>query len=372
MSTKPDVLAVGHDGLDLMNVGATLGQHWRKLLLVPILVTGLAAAATYLIKPIFTAQTTFLPPQQQQGGASGALASLGPLAALAGIGGSKTPADQYVSLMQSITVSDRLIDQFKLIEVYDEDYRVEARKKLAKRVMMLVGKKDGLIRVEVEDTDPARAAAMANQYIEELRRLTGSLAITEAQQRRVFFEAQLKQTRDALGQAQLALQSSGLNQGAIKSEPRAAAEGYARLRAEVTAAEVKLQGMRRSFVDGAPEIQQQLAVLGALRGQLSRLEQATDPAGGQDYVTKFRDYKYQETLYELFARQYELARVDESREGALIQVVDVATPPEKKSKPQRALIALAAGLAALLLLALWVLTRQAWRARVPNGAVSTI
>jgi uncharacterized protein involved in exopolysaccharide biosynthesis len=369
MSAMDDATASGQDGPGLLDMAAQLALHWRKLVLVPIVVTGLAAAATYLIKPEFKAQTTFLPPQQQQSGAAGALASLGPLAALAGIGGSKTPADQYVSLMQSTTVTDRLIDQFKLIEVYDVKFRADARRDLGKHVMMLVGKKDGLIRVEVEDTDPARAAAMANQYIEELRRLTGSLAITEAQQRRVFFEAQLKQTRDALGQAQLALQSSGLNQGAIKSEPRAAAEGYARLRAEVTAAEVKLQGMRRSFVDGAPEIQQQLAVLGALRGQLSRLEQATDPAGGQDYVTKFRDYKYQETLYELFARQYELARVDESREGALIQVVDVATPPEKKSKPRRALIALASGLAAFLLLALWILTRQAWRTRVPHGAV---
>ncbi len=359
------------DDVGLFDLLGILVPRWRLLLCVPLLIALLAAAATFLFKPTFTARTSFLPPQQQ-GGASAALASLGALAALAGSAGIKTPADQYVSLMQSATVSDRLIERFKLLEVYDVEYRVEARKKLAKNAVMTVGKKDGLISIEVDDYDPKRAAALANEYVEELRRLTSQIAVTDAQQRRVFFEAQLKTTRDNLTQAQQALQESGFNQGAIKSEPKAAAESYARLRAELTAAEVKLQAGRRSFTDAAPELQQQLATVSALRGQLSRLESSTDVAGGADYVTKFREFKYQETLFELFARQYELARVDESREGALIQVVDTATPPEKKSKPVRSLIAAAAGLAALLLTALVLLGRHVWRLRPTTPATHPV
>jgi uncharacterized protein involved in exopolysaccharide biosynthesis len=358
------------DGLSLLDVLRIIAPSWRRLVVWPLLAGLLAYGATWLIKPSFTAKTTFLPPQQQSGGgAAAALQSLGALAALAGAGGVKTPADQYVSLLQSTTVTDRLIDQFKLQEVYDEKYRMDARKELTRNVRALVGKKDGLISVEVDDTDPKRAADMANQHIEELRRLSSQLAMTEAQQRRVFFEGQLKQTRDNLTQAQIKLQETGFNQGALKSEPKAAAEGYARLRAEVTAAEVKLQALRRAYVDTAPEFQQQLAVVSALRGQLSRLEQSADATAGGDYVTKFRDYKYHETLFELFARQYELARVDESREGAFIQVVDVATPPERKSKPKRALIAGAAALAALVLTMLWILLRHFWRDRARTSAV---
>jgi uncharacterized protein involved in exopolysaccharide biosynthesis len=356
--------SAGDDGLSLLDVLRIIAPSWRRLVVWPLLAGLLAYGATWLIKPSFTAKTTFLPPQQQSGGgAAAALQSLGALAALAGAGGVKTPADQYVSLLQSTTVTDRLIDQFKLQEVYDEKYRMDARKELTRNVRALVGKKDGLISVEVDDTDPKRAADMANQHIEELRRLSSQLAMTEAQQRRVFFEGQLKQTRDNLTQAQIKLQETGFNQGALKSEPKAAAEGYARLRAEVTAAEVKLQALRRAYVDTAPEFQQQLAVVSALRGQLSRLEQSADATAGGDYVTKFRDYKYHETLFELFARQYELARVDESREGAFIQVVDVATPPERKSKPKRALIAGAAAFAALVLTMLWILLRHFWRDR---------
>jgi uncharacterized protein involved in exopolysaccharide biosynthesis len=204
---------------------------------------------------------------------------------------------------------------------------------------------------------------MANRYVEELRRMTSTIAVSEAQQRRLFFERQLGQTRDRLTAAQLALQGSGFSQGALKAEPKAAAEGYAKLRAEVTAAEVRLQAMRGSLVDETPEVRQQQATLNALRAQLARLEQASDAAGGPDYVGKYREFKYQETLFELFARQYELARVDESREGALIQVVDEASPPERKSSPKRALVAVSATMAALLVLAAAVVIRRSWQQR---------
>lgn len=349
------------DGMDLFELLSLLARHW-KLLVAGSLLAGFAALGiTYLIPPTFTATTTFLPPQQQQSAAASALASLGPLAGLAGVAGVRTPADQYVALMQSVTVSDRLIEQFKLMQEYDVDYRMEARKALAKNVRIAVGKKDGLITVEVDDKSPQRAAQIANSYVDELRRMTGSIAITEAQQRRLFFERQLVQTRDKLTAAQLALQASGFSQGALKAEPKAAAEGYARLRAEVTAAEVRLQTTRGSLADDTPEVRQQQAALGALRGQLARLEQATDVRGGPDYVGKYREFKYQETLFELFSRQYELARVDESREGALIQVVDAALPPERKSKPKRAIIAIMSTLAAGLLLIMALLARQSWR-----------
>ncbi|MCG3189264.1 MAG: hypothetical protein LKCHEGNO_01555 [Burkholderiaceae bacterium] len=351
------------EGMDLFELMSLLGQHLKLLIVAPLAAGVVAIGITYLIKPTFTATTVFLPPQQHSA-ATSALAQLGPLAGLVGAAGAiRTPADQYVALMQSVTVSDRIIEQFGLMQEYDEEYRFEARKELAKNVRMTIGKKDGLITVEVDDHSPQRAAAMANQYVNELRRLTDTIAVTEAQQRRVFFEHQLQQTKDKLIAAQQALAASGFSQGAIKAEPKAAAEGYAKLRAEVTAAEVRLQTMRGTLADDTPEVRQQQAALAALRAQLGRLEQATNVSGGPDYVSKYREFKYQETLFDLFARQYELARVDESREGALIQVVDPATPPEKKSKPKRALTAIVTTLAVGVLLVMFVVMRHSWRLR---------
>jgi len=350
------------DGIDLFEVLALMRRHLRLLVAGPLAAGLVALGIAFVIPPTFTAATTFLPPQQHQGGVASVLSQLGPLAGLAGAAaGVRTPADQYVALMHSVTVSDRIIDQFKLMQEYDEEFRVEARKELAKNVRISVGKKDGLITVEVDDKSPQRAAAMANQYVSELRRMTSTIAVSEAQQRRVFFEHQLQQAKERLTAAQEALRASGFDAGAIKAEPKAAAEGYARLRAEVTAAEVRLQAMRGSLADDTPEVRQQQAMLSALRGQLARLEQSSDVNAGPDYVGKYREFKYQETLFELFARQYELARVDESREGALIQVVDVAQPPERKSKPKRGLIAVITTLAAAAVLLAGLLIRESWR-----------
>ena len=339
-----------------------LAARHRWLLLLGPLLAGLAALGiTFAIAPVFTARTSFVPPQQAQSAATAALASLGALSGLVGAGGNlRTPADQYVALMQSASITDKLIDDFKLMQVYGEKFRSDTREELARNVRIGIGKKDGLISVEVDDVDPARAAALANRHVEELRTLSSQLALTEAQQRRAFFEGQMQQTRKLLEQAQQSLQASGFNASALRAEPKAVAEGYARLKAEISAGEVRLQILRRTLTDTAPEISQQMAVLGSLRSELGRLE-ATDSAANQgDYVGRYREFKYQETLFELLARQFELARLDESREGALIQVVDHATPPEKKSKPRRLRVALAAAGATLLLLLVGVVIRHAW------------
>lgn len=360
---NPTVFDDDDDGISLPDIVVVLAEN-LKLLIIGPLVVGLAAlGVTYLIPPKFTANTTLMPPQQaQSAAAAAALGSLGSLAGLAGgAAGVRNTGEQYVALMQSVTVADRLVDLFSLMEVYDAKYRVDARKELAANVSISLRKKDGMINVSVDDTSPQRAADIANRYVEELRRVSSALALTEAQQRRLFFEQQLQQSRDRLVQAQQALQASGFNAGALKAEPRAAAEGYAKLKAEAVAAEVRLQVMRGSLTESTPEVRQQQATLNALREQLARTAQPVDGPDGPDYIGRYREFKYLETLFELNARQFELARVDESREGALIQVVDPAMAPERKSSPKRALTAVTSAAVAAMFLLAWVLTTHQWR-----------
>lgn len=360
-------------GMSLSEMWVALRERAKLLILAPLLVGAGAAGITGLIEPTFTATTTFLPPQQSQSqvGAASLLTSLGPLAGLAGGGaGVGVSADRYVGLMKSVTFSDRIVEHAKLIDVYESKFKVDARNDLANRVNITVGKKDGMISVAVDDKSPQRAADIANRYVIELRAMTQSLAVTESQQRRVFFEQQLTFSRDRLVMAQQALQASGFDAGALKAEPRAAADAYARLKAEAMTAEVRLQTLRNSLADGAPEVSRQQSELAALRSQLSRLEQATSSAGGPDYIGKYREFKYQETLFELYARQFEIARADESREGTLIQVVDPATPPERKSKPKRLLTILLSVGTTFILIVVFVLARRT--VRQPNeGAERT-
>lgn len=357
----PDGGPVAGDEFSLADLVEPLAANLRWLIVASLLAGVAALGISFLVTPTYTARTTFLPPQQQQSAAAAALNQLGALAGLAGnAAGIKSPADQYVALLRSVSVSDRIIDGFGLQASYRKDLRVETREKLAKRVSVSLGRKDGLITVDVEDESPQRAADMANRYVDELRRVTSELALSEAQQRRRFFEGELKAASERLAQAQAVLQASGFTTGALKAEPKAAAEGYARLRAEATAAEVRLQTLRNRLADESPEVQQQLTQLSALRAQLARLESNQDLVSrdAPDYVTRYRDFKYQEALFELFARQYEMARLDESREGTLIQVVDPATPPERKSWPRRGFTAVAATLITALVLSGVIVVRH--------------
>ena len=362
MQDMQDAITESGDGIEWL---FTLAERWRLLIFGSLAVGVLAAGLSYLIPPIYTARTSFLPPQQvSNAGASAALASLsGNLGGLAGMAGGalRTPTDQYVSLLRSVTITDRIIDQFKLMDLYGVDMRMKARRILVSQVQIAAGKRDNLITVEVDDKSPQRAAEIANRYVEELRRLTGQLALTEAQQRRLFFEQQLSLTKQKLTLAQQELLASGYSDSTLKAEPKAAAEGFAKLRAELTAAEVRLQALRSQFREQTPEVEQQSSIVAALRANLTALQRSDGAPVGPDYVSRFREFKYQETLFDMFSRQYEIARVDESREGAAIQVIDPALPPEFKSKPTRSLIAVGATLLSFVLLVIWVFTRAAWR-----------
>lgn len=358
---EPHAADFEEPGISLGELVSIVAAKWKLLVGASLGVGAVALGISFLIPPTYTARTMFLPPQQPQSAAASALASLGALSGLAGgsFGSVKTTADQYVTLMQSVNVQDRLVDRFKLMSEYESKYRFQARNNLSQNVRITLGKKDGLITVEADGSSPQLAADLANAHVDELRRLTGELALTEAQQRRAFFEAELKKTRDQLAHAQQDLQQSGFNPGALKTEPKAAAEAYARIKAEATTAEVKLQTLRRSMAESSAEVQQQQTLLTALRNQLTKLESADRPdASDAGYIGRYREYKYQESLFELFSRQFEAARLDESREGSLIQVVDAATPPEYKSKPKRAFIAVGAALLTGLLVALILIVRH--------------
>ncbi|HEX5287162.1 MAG TPA: Wzz/FepE/Etk N-terminal domain-containing protein [Polaromonas sp.] len=347
-------------GFTLIDLFILMAERVKLLVLGPLLAGALVVAGSYLfVKPVYTAKTVILPPQQQQGAAAALMQSLGALASFAGsASGVKNPADQYVSLMLSTTVLNRVGDAFDLQSVYGAPDKETTRDRLLAAIKVDVGKKDSLISLSVDDEDPKRAADMANRFVDELRRLTSELALTEAQQRRVFFEKQLSQTRERLTAAQKSLQGSGVSAGVLRMEPKAAIESYAALKAQVTAAEVRLISMRSYVTENSPEFKVAQSNLAALREQLQKAE-AQDVSGEKDnYIERYRDFKYQETLFELFSRQYELAKIDELREGAFIQVVDKALQPENKSNMRKIKLALLTVLGSFVLLTFFVLIQK--------------
>ncbi len=350
------------DELGLLDLLQTIVDNLRLLVLAPLAVAVFAWGVSFLMPPTYTAKTQFLPPQQQQSAAANMLANLGSLGGLAGtVGVIKNPTDQFLAFLKSVTLQDTLIERFKLLDRYEVKTKTDARYELSRNVKAAAGK-DGLISIEVDDLDPKFAAQLANAYVEELEKLLAKLATTEAQQRRLFFEKQLTQAKDKLVQSEIALRATGVSGNVLKSNPTAAVAVVAALQAAVSAQEVKLGSLRGYLAETAPEFKQALNELANLRAQLAKQEKdgpttnAKTSAEG-DYVSKYRDFKYHETLFELFGKQFELAKVDESREGAVIQILDVAQAPERYSKPKREVIALMSSLVAVFALLLFLTLR---------------
>ena len=379
LSPAADPLARDHD-ISVLDLAVVLLER-KRFIVRFVLGAALLAVIVALILPVrYEAKIVLLPPEQNSSlsstlmGQMGSMGSLGSLASLAGgTLGLKNPADMYVAFLMSRTVEDAVIQRFHLMTEYHAKRMSDARKELERRTTIVAGNKDGLIRISLDDHDPKRAAELANGYIDEFRKLSESLAITEAARRRLFFEQQLQETKDKLAQAEDAMtkteQSTGVLQ--IDSQARSLIESAAGLRAQVVAKQVQIDAMRSFATEDNPSLILAKQQLAALQSQLEHLAGSKQDPGsdinlskgrvtqaGMEYLRRYRDLKYQETVFELLAKELEVAKLDEAREGSIVQVVDAAVPPDRRASPHRLLIVLISTIAAFFVATFWVWLRK--------------
>jgi tyrosine-protein kinase Etk/Wzc len=344
--------------LDLMVI---LAERRKLVGYVTAAFSILAILLSLILPKRYTATVTLLPPQQNSS-LSGALAtqlgSLGGAAALAGSSlGLKNPNEMYVGMLKSRTVEDAMVQHFGLMAEYHSRYLSDARRAFEKEATIDGSGKDGLIRIAVEDGDPRRAADLANGYVDQFRSLSKHLAITEASQRRLFFEQQLEEAKDNLANAEEEMKKTEQKTGMIQldSQARALIESAASLRAQIATKEVQIESLRTFATSENAQLIQAQQELDGLQAQLAKLGGMTTgsdigliPGRGQvseaglEYVRRLRDVKYYETIFDILARQFEAAKLDEAKQGTLIQVVDPAIPPDRRSSPKRALIVIGA------------------------------
>jgi tyrosine-protein kinase Etk/Wzc len=367
--------------VDALDVAVVLAKSWRGIAITTVVFLLFGVVLSLWLKPVYTGKAIILPPQQEQSTIGSLLGSaLGSLASLGGGGGGgaagllKNPADMYIGILKSQTISDQLIKKFDLQQVYHQKTLEDTRKALAKHADF-ESQKDGLIHISVTDHDPQRASDLANGYIDALYRMNSTLALTDASQRRLFFGQQIDQEKVALNKAEDDLAATELKTGLIQMSGQAAViiSTIARVQAQIASNEVALKGMLTSATEENPQVQRLKEESAALQAQLKELQDNQKklppgdievPAGrvpteALEYERKLRDVKFNEALYELLAKQYEAARIDEAKQAPVIQVVDRAIVPDKKSGPSRRLIVLGFVFAGFLFSCLYYLAASA-------------
>ena len=347
------------DGYEVSLIDVLTQLAYRKWLIAKV--TGIAVLAGLvfaLVQPVrYTAVTKIMPPQQTQSAASMMMSQLtsaggGSLAALAGGGlGLKSPNDIYIGLLTSRPIADAIIQKFSLAKEYHAKDMTAARKELAGNTVA-TSEKNGFISVSVTDKDKKRVAEMANAYTDQLRILTKTLAVTEASQRRLFYEEQLKQAKETLLASELSFQQVQQKKGLVQLDAQAKAmiESLTALRAQVAAKQVEVQALRSYSTEQNSDVQLAERQLASLQAEAARLEQNshssgfTDlgmgdvPGAGMEYLRADHEVKYQQALFDLLMKQYDAAKLDESKDAAIIQVVEPAIEPDRKSSPKRGLI----------------------------------
>ncbi len=351
---------------------------WKRLIFtVACGVAALGVLIAILWPSRYTATAVILPPQQTASAGSAMMAQLGSLGALAASSagglGIKNPNDQQIALVRSRVVEEKMVARFHLQDLYHRKYLSSTRKQWEKMTATDPGLKDGLIRLSVTDRDPKRAADMANAWVEEYRAFSSTMALTEASQRRLFYERELAGAREELVRAEEDMKQTEQRTGVIdlEGQGRSMIASAAVLRGQLAAKQVEIRAMRQFAAEGNPDLQRAEQEAAGMEAQLSAMDATNNRQSGDlivpkgtatqstlDYERALREVKYRETLQDLLTRQYEGARVDEARQGSLIQVVEPAAVPDQPDSAHRLWILLAALICSLPLALLTALAAE--------------
>jgi uncharacterized protein involved in exopolysaccharide biosynthesis len=377
-----------------------LWEHRASLWRWTIIGLIVSIAMAFLVPAGYKTTAQLMPPDPQTG------AGLAMLAALTGGGGNggggltsiatdllgvKTSGSLFISVLQSRTVEDRIVDRFNLRSVYWKNTRQGARKKLGDNTEMSEDRKSGVITLSVVDHDPTRAATIAGAYIDQLNLLLAQLNTSAAHRERVFLEGRLNQVTTQLEGAEKEFSKFSSKNAAIdiSAQGKAMVEGAAEIQGDLIAAESELEGLRQIYSDNNVRVRSIQARIAELRVQLTKLGGKYDannssyvdstssddsyptlrqlPILGVPYADKYRQLKVNEAIFETLTKQYELAKVEEAKEIPSVKVLDPPDIPERRSSPPRTLIIIAGTLCATGLAATWILGVARWNSLDPTA-----
>jgi uncharacterized protein involved in exopolysaccharide biosynthesis len=344
--------------INLLDLLLVLARRWKMIIGVPFVVAILTSVITLLMPNIYIAKTMIIPTDNDSGGMGAALmAQLGGLAGLAGGAiGTKSTGALYVTMLKSETLKDPVIDKFKLMELYKSKLRSTVYTALDGATNVSLGKTDGVITITVSNKDPKLAADLANEYVEQLGRLTAKLNMAGASANRVFIEKRIAEAKADLSKAEEHLKEFQTKHKTISvpDQAKATIEGVAQLRGQLATKEVELGTLQRQFTDNSQEVKTAKSAVASIRAQIAGLEGkggvnsssipnlGSVPQLGQEYLRLMRDFKIQEAVFEMLTKQYEMAQINETKDTAPFQLLEKAKAPERKSKPKRSQIVILA------------------------------
>jgi uncharacterized protein involved in exopolysaccharide biosynthesis len=364
-----------------------LWDQRRLLLRVAGITLVLSAAIAFLIPKRYESVARLMPPEQSSSGAAmlavlagHSLGGLGGLGNLAGLLGGRTSSALYIDLLHSRSISDHIIDRFNLQQVYKKRYRIDTVKYLAHHTTMVDDKKSGVITVTFTDTDPRRAQAVAQAYLDELNSLLTHANTSSARREREFIEKRLVSVQAELQAAEKALGQFSSNNVTfdIKEQTHAMVDAAAKLQGELIVGQSELDSLQQIYGEENVRVRAVRARIGVLKSELAKMSGSSSdefkgdsselypslrqiPKLAVPYADLYRRVRIQETVFELLSQQYELSRIEEAKDTPVVAVFDQPLVPEKKSFPPRLLIILIVTAFAVITASFYIVLTSMWQ-----------
>jgi uncharacterized protein involved in exopolysaccharide biosynthesis len=375
-----------------------LWDHRRRLARVAAVALVLSGAIAFLIPKRYESVARLMPPEQPSSGAAmlaalaghsmGGLSGIGSLAGL--LGGGRTSTALFIDMLHSRTIADHVIDRFNLQHVYKKRYRIDTVKYLARHTTVVDDKKSGVITITFSDTDPRRAQAITQAYLDELNRMVTFANTSSARREREFIEKRLVSVQAELQSAEKALgQFSSSNVTLdIKEQTHAMVDAAAKLQGELIVGQSELDSLQQIYGEGNVRVRAARARIGVLKNELTKMsgsassDDSDKSSSGESnelypslrqiprlavpYADLYRRVRIEETVFELLSQQYEMARIEEAKDTPVVAVIDQPLVAEKKSFPPRLLMILLLTTLALAATSFHIVLRSMWDHVSPN------
>ena len=335
--------------INLLDVAIVLAKYKKFIIALPLITAIIFAIVTSKDPDTFQAETTFMPPKKAES-VSSLVSSLGSLGSISGMlgggGGIGAGNELYIAILKSRDMQYRLVKRFNLLAVYKTTSLEGARQALNGQTQIKT-EKSGLIALTITDTDPKRAALLANGYTEELMRSNNELALSDAAQQRRIAEIQLLKAKNTLTEAETVVKQLQESTGLITVGPEVAV-----LQSMISTTQRQLKDMSLATTPGNSEYIKTQHKLTNLQAEIGKAQSAKGyiskaPERILDFMHKTRDLKYAEALYQMAMQTLTAAKMNELTAGSTIQVIDRAIPPAQTSGPNRNRTVLIAFIAAL-------------------------
>lgn len=353
---------------------AMLGSLYARRFLI-IGVTVFAAVASVAISltltPWYQSTAKVILPSSGSGGLSQLIGTLDPAAA-AMLGASGGDYVRYMAIISSNTMRDRVIDEFDLMSVYETHESPapvrDTRMLLGQYLSFEIDIEYDFLAISVLDTDPQRAADMANFVVDELNRINVRLSTENARSYREFVERRYEETVANLDSSMASLQQFQQDHGVVELEQQSEAflQILSQYRASTFEAEIEYEGLVLDYGEDNPTVRSARNRVEAARAKERALMEGKDPLMpvafaelpeiGRGYAHVLREVMIYERIIEFARPVLEQAIFEEQREAPAVQVLDRASVPEWKTKPKRAYIVIGSTLSAFLLVLVYVVS----------------